>query len=115
MKNLKMLREERGITQKKLSTILKCSQTLISKWEKNSREPSIDMMIDIANLFNVTVDELIGRNFAKESNDNKFIIPDKIKDLLEDIIELDDAGLSEVRAFLRGYKSGRKNEINFKM
>lgn len=57
---LKELREEKKLLQKQLATELGVSQVTIARWETNSREPSIDMLMKIAKLFGVSIDYLVG-------------------------------------------------------
>ncbi|MBQ8882127.1 MAG: helix-turn-helix transcriptional regulator [Clostridia bacterium] len=59
-KNLKLLRTERGLSQRQLGDILGvCNQT-ISFWEAGSREPDLDMFVKIAKHFGVSTDCLCG-------------------------------------------------------
>lgn len=61
-KHLKDLRLEKGLSQQKLGEILGfCNQT-VSFWESGSREPDLDTLVEIANFFDVTVDELLENN-----------------------------------------------------
>ena len=62
---LKEIRIKNNITQKKLANDLKYNQTLVSMWEHNKREPSNKALIELANYFNVTIDDLVGRDFQK--------------------------------------------------
>jgi len=59
--NLKGIREELNISQKDLSLKLNVSPTNIYNYENGRTEPSIDMLIKIADALNVSVDYLIGR------------------------------------------------------
>ena len=58
--NLKKLREEKNITQVKLSTDLEVSQELISRYELGSSFPQPQMLIKLANYFNCSIDYLLG-------------------------------------------------------
>ena len=60
-KNLKNLRVEMGKTQKEFSVIINVSRLTISHWENGYSEPSISQLIQLADLFSVTLDELVGR------------------------------------------------------
>lgn len=57
---LKELRLEKGLSQRKLSAELQISQAAIARWEANLQTPNIDVVIKIAEFFNVTVDFLLG-------------------------------------------------------
>lgn len=58
--NLRKLREEKNITQVKLSTDLEVSQELISRYELGSSFPQPQMLIKLADYFNCSVDYLLG-------------------------------------------------------
>ncbi len=68
IKNLRLLREENGISQQKLAEMLNISQQAVFKYEKTASEPDISTLIKIANIFNVTVDYLIGNSEIKEKD-----------------------------------------------
>lgn len=57
---LKMLRESRRLTLEQLAKELNCAIYGLSLWEKSKRTLSLQMLIDLAKYFNVTVDYLIG-------------------------------------------------------
>lgn len=58
-KNLKELRLEKGLSQRKLGEMLGCCNQTISFWEKGSREPDLDKVVEIARFFGVTLEELL--------------------------------------------------------
>lgn len=68
IKNLRLLREERGFSQQKLADMLNISQQAVFKYEKTSNEPDISTLIRIADIFDVTVDYLIGNSEIREKN-----------------------------------------------
>ncbi len=61
VKNLKYLRNQKGISQQKLAAEIGISQQSINKYENHDIEPDIDTLISLANYFETTVDFLIGR------------------------------------------------------
>lgn len=58
---LRRQREKHNFTQKELGVKLNKSQNAISCWESGSREPDLRTLLQIALLFNVSVDSLLGR------------------------------------------------------
>ncbi len=59
--NLKLLRLEKGLSQKALGEIFGvCNQT-VSFWETGSREPDLDTVKNIAEYFDVSVDFLLDK------------------------------------------------------
>lgn len=59
--NLKKLREARGFSQRALAMKLGAQQTSVYLWETTSRTPDILAAADIADVFGVTLDDLVGR------------------------------------------------------
>ena len=55
---LQKLREEAGISQKRLADSLKVSQTAIGFWERGERVPSVDSARKLADYFGVSTDDL---------------------------------------------------------
>lgn len=72
---LQNLRQQKGFTQEELAKSLYVSRTAISKWESGRGYPNIDSLKRIANLFSVTVDELLSGeellNIAEQDNKQK--------------------------------------------
>lgn len=58
--NLKRLRKEKGFTQEQLATRLNVSFQAVSKWECGESYPDIVMLPSIAQIFSVSLDDLVG-------------------------------------------------------
>ena len=56
---ISQLRKERDMTQFALATALQVSHQAVSKWETGSALPDIDILLAIANLFKVSIDNLL--------------------------------------------------------
>lgn len=59
--NLQNLRKEKNILQKEMADILGINRVTYTNYELGKREPDIETLIKIANFFDVTIDELVGR------------------------------------------------------
>ena len=57
---IKELRKEFGLSQVELAARMEVTKQTISNWENENIQPSIDMLVDLANVFNVTTDYLLG-------------------------------------------------------
>ena len=68
IKNLRMLREEKGLSQQKLAEMLNTTQQSIFKYEKTASEPDIETLIRMADVFEVSVDFLIGNTDVRDKN-----------------------------------------------
>ena len=64
---LKALRLEAGLTQKQISETLGINQPQYARWEKGGREPSKETLQKFAELFNVSVDYLLGNTDVKSN------------------------------------------------
>lgn len=60
-KNIRKLRFKYELTQEELANRLGVSRGALSNYEKEKREPDIDMLIKMADTFKVSIDELVGR------------------------------------------------------
>jgi methanogenic corrinoid protein MtbC1 len=65
--NIKTLRKEKNINQSQLAKLLKISQTSVAHYEKGDRQPTIETLIRLSSIFEVSLDELIG-NKKNEKN-----------------------------------------------
>ncbi len=69
---LKKLRKENNLTQYALGKKLKYCRSTISNYEQNTRLPSADVLIEIANYFDVSLDYLLGRSNIRISAEDYF-------------------------------------------
>lgn len=61
-RNIRRLRMEKNMTQRQLAWHLRVSIQAVSKWERGRAYPDVELLVPIARLFSVTLDELFGRN-----------------------------------------------------
>lgn len=59
--NIRKLRLEREWTQGELADRLGVSRSALGNYERELREPGIDLLIKLADTFNTTIDALVGR------------------------------------------------------
>ena len=60
------LRKSKGLTQEQLAIQLNVSSQAVSKWETNLSIPDLPILIELSNIFNVTLDELIKQQERQE-------------------------------------------------
>jgi len=65
--NLKRLRKSKGYSQEQLAVQLNVVRQTVSKWEKGLSVPDAEMLMDIAELFDVPVSDLLGKDIESES------------------------------------------------
>jgi len=61
LKNLRLLREEKGVSQQKLADAIGSTQQSIHRYENGDYEPDIQTMSMLADYFNTSIDYLVGR------------------------------------------------------
>jgi len=60
--HLKHLRKSRNITQKQLAKEIGASERGIQHYELGERKPTYEMLIALANYFDISLDYLVGRS-----------------------------------------------------
>ena len=65
--NIKDIRMRKGLTQSEVASALGVSSVVYSRYENGKRQPSIDTLIQMADIFGVTVDYLLGRQDIEDS------------------------------------------------
>lgn len=83
------LRERHGITQKELSERIGISRASLSHYETNRREPDFETLSALADLFQVSVDYIIGRTANPKS-----ILSEALSRFV-DTLELSDEAIME--------------------
>ena len=66
--NIKLLRTQKGLNQVELARALCVTKQCVSNWENDNVLPSIEMLIKIAEYFDVSTDYLLGRTAKQELN-----------------------------------------------
>lgn len=61
--NIKSMRKARKMTQDDLAAAVGVTKRVVSSWERNESEITLEDACAIADVFNCTLDELAGRNF----------------------------------------------------
>ena len=59
---LRLLRENKGLTQTELAALLHLSSSSVAMYEMNKREPNFDTLINITKHFDVSLDYLLGND-----------------------------------------------------
>ena len=72
--NWKEIRARRNLSQQQVANHIGCSSVAYSRYENGIRQPSIETLLRIADLFGVTVDFLLGRRNVEDSTLSKYEI-----------------------------------------
>ena len=68
-KRLIVLRKERGLTQKDVASHFGLERSTYGKYENSSIQPPPDMVVKLANYFNVSTDYLLGKSDVPNAAD----------------------------------------------
>lgn len=95
--NLKTARERRGLSQKEVAENIGVAKSTYSLYESGNREPNVQTIKKIADLLNVSADDLLGiedepQTIAAHFDGNEYTVEE----------------LEEIRAFAEFVKSKRK-------
>jgi transcriptional regulator with XRE-family HTH domain len=84
---LKQLRSARKMTQTRLAQLLEVSPRVYNRWENGVATPHLDTVVRIADILDVTLDELAGR---KETNGEAGIHNPELHRLYKKVDQLSD-------------------------
>lgn len=114
MLRLKELRRRKHISQQALAKAVGSSQSSINSYENDIYEPDINMLIKLANFFDVSIDYLIGNNevpYAKSAD--RYMLNEREEKFIKIVREISDdqaAILIQVmREFLKAKESHPKS------
>jgi len=132
------LRVAKGMTQEQLAMILCVSPAAVSKWERNLANPSIEILWELADYFECSIDELAGREAKRLEkvgiyDNEKIRLAEVAEELLvcseisrnEGLLALDDRmkvyeGESKffpfaIHFFLQSFMKGMEHELIFQL
>lgn len=106
-KRLKELRFKHNISQKQLAEKLGVSQQSVAKWEKGDSTPKPSAISEIANIFSVSSDYLLGieKPHSVSDEDIKFALFGGDGEITDDMYE-------DVISYARFIKERKKGNIN---
>ena len=67
MNRLKLLREEKGLFQKDIATLLNVSIPAVNQYESGKRDMSTETVVKLAEYFGVSTDYLLGKSNIRNS------------------------------------------------
>lgn len=67
MNRIAQLRKEKGLNQVGLGLRLNVSQKMVSAYESGIHQPSIETLLELSKIFNVSVDYILGNSDIRQS------------------------------------------------
>lgn len=102
MLNLRSLRLEKGLKQSELAKIIGVENYTIGNWERDRAEPSISDLIKLSHYFECSIDTIVGNEDLFSIN--KFAENDLIKDILKELMQLNNDDKNQILGFIKGIK-----------
>ena len=87
-KNLKRLRTNAKLTQQELATKLKVAPSTIGMYESGKRMPDTEILNKLANMFNVSIDYLLGRETQNITSDSIVLNQRDKRDIAKDVASI---------------------------
>jgi len=94
---IRTMRESRGMTQVQLAEMMNISRSTIGMYERDEREPNLDTIEELADIFNVPMSALTDRNEEKPD----LVVEPKIAELNHLFSLLPDAEQDQILALVR--------------
>lgn len=93
---LRNLRKDKGMTQSELADVFNISASSIRMFETQKRHPNQELLVRIANYFNVTVDYLLGIEKATPIIEDGNLVLEIIKSLMDANIPVDSKAIDVI-------------------
>jgi len=110
LNRFKELRKKFGYSQKDLAALLYVNQTAVSQWERGLTTPTTDTLLKLCEIYNTTVDYILGRTDDPINyNDD-----DLIANLRGDLIHFFDGDVKRAYTAQKAIRDDSLNEFNIK-
>ena len=97
---LKTLRKAKDMTQEQLAEYMGISPQAVSRWETGATSPDISALPQLADLFNISIDELLGYDETERHKEISKVIADAEQQINKNITE---KPITELRKALNKY------------
>ncbi|MBQ8792219.1 MAG: helix-turn-helix transcriptional regulator [Clostridia bacterium] len=104
--NLKKIRLSKEKTQTEVAQAVNLTQFTYSNYENGKTEPNIETLINLANYYKVTIDELVGHEVQYLIN--KIDFTSEQLSLIDKIKSLNGNQCNQISAYIDGVKDGKK-------
>jgi transcriptional regulator with XRE-family HTH domain len=81
--SLKRQRENNNLTQSQLARDTGLKQSMISWWEAGNGLPNIDFCVRLADYYNISLDELVDRDYTSNASVSKFTLSNEEMEIIK--------------------------------
>lgn len=113
MNRIKLLREEFKFTQQDLADKIDGAKSTIAMYENEQRKPSLEVLIKLSNIFNVSIDYLLGKTDIRnpENQIDNILNETMIGMSKKEYEKLSDTQKKQIKDFALFVKNQNKEEI----
>lgn len=111
-KRIKLLRKQKGLTQKQLADLLDISASTVAMYETGRREPDTQTLNKFAELFGVSVDYLLGREKTdmERLEENLARLDPRIQQAYRSLQEMDEEDLAMTLELIKVIEERKKKK-----
>lgn len=117
---IKELRLNNDMTMLQLSKLLNIGESTISLYESGKRQPSYDILNKMSELFNCSIDYLLGKTDDPTPPGERLFVPDELKDVrvafhrgeFEDLNQDEVNKLAEYARFIKTQREATRDDDN---
>ena len=110
--NLKTLRQKNNLTQQEVAQYLNKTKAGYSYYESGRNEPDIKALIKLADLYHVSIDELVGRKH--ENQIDKGLLSDTELSIFNIMKELNPLMLNKLESYALALHSTQQDQETIK-
>ncbi len=111
MNRIKELREENNITQEELAKKLKLSSKgIVSMYEKEDRKPSLEVLVKLSEIFNCSIDYILGKSDIRNPEQNDPLGLAKIGFNMENYTPPSDTQREQIKGLLEVIMKDNKKD-----
>lgn len=109
-KRIKLLRKQKGLTQKQLADLLDISASTVAMYETGRREPDTQTLNKFAELFGVSVDYLLGREKTdmERLEENLALLDPRIQQAYRSLQDMDEEDLNFTLELIKMIENKKK-------
>ena len=102
---------KKGMTINSFAVDCKINTMLFTHWKKGRQKPGLEVLIKIADYFNVSLDYLVGRETPTTNKETNTVNKAVNSTLLSRIESLDELQQAKVMAYIDGLQDTKSNSI----
>ncbi len=106
--NIKFYREKMHLSQRELADKIETTQATLQRYEAGINQPNIETMIKLADFFQISLDDLVGR---KSNSINLNFYSKNKKAIIEYLIQEDEKTIERIYDFYKGLKYEKISQL----